>query len=165
MQPQPTKTTTLVLLAMLSLTPVNADASYRELCTSSPGACEHTGPDAPALAFNVCHGSAGTWLMGEVCPTGTWPYFVKYGEVVDPLTNAVVAYIPLDYACDNPGLCVDAPPPPGAQPFPMCCNGNTSGGDSSCVSGAYGCEGTVWYCVDGVSNDDGTVTCFHAVET
>lgn len=123
MQPQPTRTTALALLALL-LAPANAHAtSYRDLCTSSPSACEYTGAAAPALAAAVCHGSAGTWLMGEVCPTGTWSYFVKYGEVVDPLTNAVAAYIPLDNACDNPSLCVDAPPPPDAQPFPMCCTG------------------------------------------
>jgi len=101
--------------------------------------------------------------MGSACPTGTWPYFVRYGEVVDPVTNSVVAYIPLDNACDNPGLCVDGPVPPDAQPYPMCCTGNTSGGDSTCVHGVD-CGGTLWFCVDGVSNMDGTVTCFDAAE-
>jgi len=157
----PTRPAALALLALL-LAPVNADASYRELCSSSPRACDYTGPDAPMLAANVCHGSTGTWLMGSECPSGTWPYYVKHGEVVDPLTNLIAAYIPLDDAC--PKLCVDGPPPPDAEPYPMCCTGNTSGGDSTCVSGVHGCTGTVWYCHDGVSNQDGTVTCFNAQE-
>jgi len=153
----------LVLFAML-LAPPEADATtYRDLCTSVPEACEYTGPDAPALAAEVCHGSAGTWLRGESCPAGTWPYFVRYGEVVDPTTNWVVPYIPLDDACDSPGLCVDGPPPSDAQPYLMCCTGNTSGGDSTCVDGSQ-CGGTIWYCFDGVSNDDGTITCFDQLE-
>jgi len=153
----------LVTIAMLTLlAPAEADAA-RDLCTSNPGACVYTGPDAPVLAAEVCHSSTGTWLKGASCPTGTWTYFVRYGEVVDPLTNMIAAYIPLDNACDSPGLCVDGPPPVGAEPFPMCCTGNTSGGDSTCVSGAS-CGGTVWYCHDGVSNVDGTVTCFNAQE-
>ena len=28
---------------------------------ASAQACEYTGPDAPVLAANVCHGSAGSW--------------------------------------------------------------------------------------------------------
>jgi hypothetical protein len=151
----------LALLALL-LMPAPASASYRDLCTSNPGACQYSGPAAPALAADVCHGPAGTWLMGQACPTGTWPYFLRYGELLDPITNELAAYIPLDDACDNPGLCLDAPPPPDAQPYPMCCTGTMSGGDSTCVSGTHNCPGTVWYCHDGVSNDDGTVTCFNA---
>ena len=157
--PQPT----LFALVALRFAPVGADASYRDLGTSSPGACEYTGPDAPTLAAEVCHGTAGTWLRGEVCPAGTWAYFVRYGEVIDPMTNVVAAYIPLDNACASPGLCVDAPPPAEAQPYPMCCTVNTSGAGSTCVSGAD-CGGTLWFCFDGVSNEDGTVTCFDAAE-
>ena len=102
--------------------------------------------------------------MGSSCPTGTWAYFLRFGEVTDPTTNSVAAYIPLDNACDNPGLCVDGPPPIGAEPYAMCCTGNTSGGDSTCVHG-ISCGGTLWFCYDGVSNMDGTVTCFDAAET
>lgn len=152
-----------ITLTLALLLPVHASAEYRELCTSAPGACVYTGPDAPRLDATVCHGSAGTHLRGAACPTGTWAYTLAYGELVDPLSNAVAAYVPLDDACANPQLCLDGPPPPDAQPYPMCCTGNTSGGDSTCVHGV-GCGGTIWFCIDGVSNDDGTVTCFNQVE-
>jgi hypothetical protein len=153
------------LALALALQPGDVVAQYRYLCTSIPSACTYTGPDAPALKENVCYGSTtGIRLMsGSSCPSGSWPYFVEYGEVVDPLTNQVAAYIPLDDACAQPGLCVAGPPPPGAQEFPMCCTGNTSGGDQTCVNGTS-CGGTLWFCFDGVCNEDGTVTCFHAIE-
>jgi hypothetical protein len=154
----PTLSLALVLL------PGDVGATYRYLCTSIPSACTYTGPNAAVLKANVCFGSAtGIRLMsGGSCPTGSWPYFVEYGEVVDPITNEVAAYVPLDNACDHPGICVDGPPPPGAQAFPMCCTGNASG-EETCVSGAS-CGGVLYYCDDGVCNEDGTVTCFTAVE-
>lgn len=154
---------TSLALAFL-LAPSDVDAQYRYLCTSIPSACMYTGPDAPQLNANVCYGSAlGIRLMGGgSCPTGSWPYYVAHGEVVNPVTNAVAAYIPLDDACDHPGICVDGPPPGGAQPFIMCCTGNQSGSET-CINGAT-CGGTIYYCNDGVCEPDGTVTCFDAEE-
>jgi hypothetical protein len=141
-------------LAVL-LSPADAGAQYRYLCTSIPSACTYTGPLASKLNAEVCYGSAiGIRLKGTApCPTGSWPYSVDYGEIVDPVVNAVVAYIPLDDACSRPGLCVDGPPPGGAQEYPMCCT------DGKCYQGAS-CGGTLWWCNDGVCNEDGTITCF-----
>jgi hypothetical protein len=143
------------LVLVFLLAPMDAGAQYRYLCTSIPSACTYTGPYAPGLAADVCYGSAiGIRLKGTApCPSGSWPYFVEAGEVVDPVTNAVVAYIPLDDACSQPGLCVDGPPPGGAQEYPMCCVGET------CYQGSS-CGGTHWWCNDGVCNEDGTITCF-----
>lgn len=147
--------------ALLFLMPDDADAQYRYLCTSVPSACTYTGPDAPMLEANVCYGSAiGIRLMsGGSCPTGSWPYYVEAGELVDPTTNEVAAYIPLDDACSRPGLCVEGPPPPGAQEDAICCNA-----DYVCTpaAGACGAGEIGYFCHDGVSNDDGTVTCFDA---
>lgn len=153
---------TLALVFVLA--PGDVGAQYRNLCTSIPSACTYTGPDAPVLDATVCFGSAfGIRLMGSSsCPTGSWPYYLDYGEVIDPITNQVTAYIPLDDACDHPGICVDGPPPAGAEPFIMCCTGNQSGSET-CAHGAS-CGGTIYYCEDGVCEPDGTVTCFQAVE-
>jgi hypothetical protein len=139
----------------LVLAPTNVSAQYRYLCTSIPSACSYTGPDAPSLGADVCFGTAtGIRLKGTApCPTGSWPYYVDAGEVIDPTTNQVAAYIPLDDACSQPGLCVDGPPPGGAQEFPMCCK------DGACYDDVL-CGGTLWWCVDGVCNADGTITCF-----
>ena len=151
-----------IALALL-LKPEAAGAQYRYLCTSVPAACTYTGPDAPYLKADACYGSAtGIRLMsGGACPTGSWPYFVDAGEVVDPITGEVAAYIPLDDACERPGLCVEGPPPPGTQEEPICCDQ-----DYVCTSasGPCGAGYSVWFCHDGVSNDDGTVTCFDATE-
>lgn len=147
------------------LSPADVDAQYRHLCMSIPSVCTYTGPNAPTLAADVCFGSAiGIRLKGTgACPSGSWPYYLDYGEVVNPITNQVAAYIPLNDACDQPGLCVEGPPPAGAQEHAMCCTGNSSGEGQTCVNGAS-CGGTLWFCFDGVSNEDGTVTCFDAVE-
>lgn len=135
-------------------------SGYRYLCTSTRRVCEYTGPDAPYLNADVCYGSAsGVVLKGiKPCPTGTWPYHVEHGEVVDPITNTVAAYVPLDDACSQPGLCIDGPPPAGAQEHPMCCTSDSQGNET-CYDGAS-CGGTLWWCADGVCNDDGTITCF-----
>lgn len=153
---------TLALVFLLA--PSDAAAQYRFLCTSIPAACTYTGPNAPELRADVCYGTAiGIRLKGTApCPTGSWPYYVEHGEVIDPVTNVVSAYVPLDNACDHPGICVDGPPPPDAEPFIMCCTGNQSGSET-CVSGAV-CGGTIYYCNDGVCNPDGTVTCFDGDE-
>jgi hypothetical protein len=151
---------TLAALALALLSPASVDAQYRELCTSVPSQCTHTGPDAPQLQANVCFGSTiGIRLMsGGSCPSGSWPYYVSHGEVVDPITNQVAAYIPLDDACARPGICVQGPPPAGAQEYPMCCTKGSSGVET--CSDDMLCGGTLWWCVDGVCNEDGTITCF-----
>lgn len=145
-------------LAFMLLRPESVEGQYRELCTSVPSMCDYAGPNAPLLQANVCFGSAiGVRLMSGTCPSGSWAYFVKYGEVVDPITNRVAAYMPLDDACSKPGLCVDGPPPAGAQEYPMCCTG--TGGNEVCSDNML-CGGTLWWCLDGVCNEDGTITCF-----
>ena len=72
--------------------------------------------------------------------------------------GSVEAYLPLDNACGQAGLCIDGPPPDGSQEYPMCCYVDMNGNEI-CVNGLT-CGGTLWYCHDGVSNSDGTVTCF-----
>src|SRR5690606_30825239 len=85
------------LMFGLALSPASADAEYRYLCTSVPSGCDYSSPDAPVLAANVCWGRMiGVRLMPTTgtCPSGSWPYYVKYGEVVNPITNEVAAYMP-----------------------------------------------------------------------
>lgn len=144
---------------LVLLSPTGVEAQYRELCTSVPSVCAYSSPNAPLLQANVCFGSAtGVRLMSGACPSGTWAYYVKYGEVLDPITNQVAAYVPLDDACANPGICVQGPPPAGSQEFPMCCSKNSQGVET-CYDGGS-CGGTIWWCYDGVCNEDGTITCF-----
>lgn len=135
-------------------------SGYRYLCTSIPSACEYAPPTAPSLKADVCwNGTTAVLKKAPPCPTGSWPYYVDAGEV-DPVTNVVTAYIPLDDACDL-NFCVVRPP--GADPVEpgaMCCGGST------CTELAPGttCGGdtvTVW-CHEGeeVQNQNGEWVCY-----
>ena len=162
MRNQPALTLAIVVaLGLVSSQDVHA-TTYRDLCGSVPSACEYTGPDAPVLAAVVCwerSTSTARLMTGASCPTGSWPYFAKYG-VVEPLTQTVTAFQPLDDACSRPGLCQPGIlAPPTTTGAVMCCFGDTcypAGGDE-----CYG--GELFYCSFGASNDDGTITCFDEV--
>ena len=149
----------LVATAGLIGSPLANATNYRDLCSSVPSACEYTGPDAPVLAAVVCwerSTSTARLMTGASCPTGSWPYFAKYG-VVEPLTQNVTAFLPLDDACSRPGLCQPAIQAPSTTTVaPICCFGDVCypAYDDQC----YG--GELLFCFDGVSNEDGTVTCF-----
>ena len=153
----------LALLAAIGLldTPIAKATNYRDLCSSVPSACEYTGPDAPVLAAVVCwerSTSTARLMTGASCPTGSWPYFAKYG-VVDPFTLQVNAYQPLDDACSRPGLCQPSiQAPTTTTTGVICCFGGTCypAYDDQC----YG--GELLFCLNGVSNEDGTVTCFES---
>lgn len=116
----PTKAVSILAIAV-AVVPVTAFAEYRYLCTSVPGSCEYSPPTAPVLGSDVCYTRAtGTIRLKRTapCPTGSWPYYLEHGEVVDPLIGSVVAYAPLDNACDA-GLCLDFVPHVGGQENPM----------------------------------------------
>ncbi len=147
----------IIASALTVLLNTDAEASYRDFCASVPSACVFTGPWAPVLAAEVCWSRTSgiaTLRGSQNCPTGTWPYSVKYGDV-DPLTSIVTAYVPLDDACSHPGICQPAEfAPANTTSAPMCCIGGT------CYPYNGQCDGEVLLCDNGVTNEDGTVTCF-----
>ena len=148
---------TLLTLAIIA-TPLTADAEYRYLCTSVPRACEYTPASVPKLLADVCYSptSNAIHLKGTApCLNGARAFTVIYGEVVDPQTGSVAAYTPLDDAC-GAGRCIDYVPHDDPQEYTMCCE---NGGP--CWPGG-GCDGVLYWCHDGVCNEDGTVTCFNA---
>ncbi len=152
---------TLAFVLALGLGSQDAHATnYRDLCSSVPSACEYTGPSAPILAVDVCWSratSTSTLMTGATCPTGSWPYSVKYG-LVDPLSLVVTSFVPLEDACSRPGLCSPGylAPPNTWTAAAMCCI------DGTCWPqvGLGGCAGEILICLDGVTNEDGTVECF-----
>jgi hypothetical protein len=148
---------TLLALALIAI-PSTADAEYRQLCTSVPGACEYSPANVPKLLADVCHdpsNNAITLKGAAACQSGSRTYTVIYGEVLDSLTGEVAAYIPLDDACAA-GRCAAYVPHENPQAYGMCCQ---NGGP--CWPG-NSCGGVLYWCNDGVCNDDGTVTCFEA---
>lgn len=149
----------LPLTLALALASTSARAEYRDLCSSVPAACEYSGPDAPTLAAAVCWSTeVGAVLKGETdCPPGSWAYFARHGEILDPLSGAVQAYVPLDDACDH-GVCVQGPPPDGGHEQAICCEwGLCVPLEQVPCNSEYS---TILFCIDGVTNADGTVTCF-----
>jgi hypothetical protein len=148
---------TLLALALIVI-PSTADAEYRHLCTSVPGACEYSPANVPKLLADVCYdpsNNAITLKGPTACQPGLTTYTVIYGEVLNPVTQAVAAYVPLDDACAA-GRCVDYVPHDDPQESPICCE---NGGP--CWPGSS-CGGVLYWCNDGVCNEDGTVTCFSA---
>lgn len=125
--------------------------------------CEWSGPNVPMLDHEVCcqfdADGAACALPDERggCAAGS-PYYCEHGEVFG---TGVVCYQTFKDACEL-GWCVDMPElPPPVQAHMMCCN------DGACqevsVQELVDCfdnEGTILHCDDGVSNADGTVTCF-----
>lgn len=151
-----------LLAAALMLAPDQAQAGeYRALCTSAGKACVYTGPEAPVLSTNVCWNGVDVRLKGSgSCAAGSWPYYVDFGEVIDPVLGLVIAYIPLDDACDM-GSCSDLTSNEG--PFtaePMCCypgqENCTPNLEGQCPNGKV----LVW-CQQPATNDDGSVACFY----
>jgi hypothetical protein len=146
----------LVLVVALGLAGFDAHA-FNDLCSNAPAACEYTGPNPPVLAANVCWSrtlSTARLMTGSTCPSGSWPYSVKYG-VVAP-TGIVTGFVPLDDACDRPGLCSPGYlAPPSTWSDAICC------ADGVCWPNEGGtCEGDFLFCHNGVTNEDGTVECF-----
>lgn len=101
---------------------------YEDLCYSFPSACEYAPSTAPVLASNVCFNAASIELMvGSSCPPNSYPYYVKYGEVINPMYGTVQPYIRIADACDM-GYCVPHDPndPPGEEGA-MCCDIQSGG--------------------------------------
>lgn len=101
---------------------------YQYLCMAKPGQCEYAPSTAPVLNADVCYNSTtGVVKIKGVnnCTTGSYPFFVDRGEVIDPQTNEVQAYIALTDACAL-GYCVAHDPndPPGEEGG-MCCDPGT----------------------------------------
>ncbi|EDM77450.1 hypothetical protein PPSIR1_38084 [Plesiocystis pacifica SIR-1] len=150
----------LAFIAGLTL-PSSAHAEFRDLCDSAR-VCEYTAPNAPVLNADVClDGTGQVRLKGpKPCAIGSVPFHARYGEVYDTLNQLVLAYVPLEDACAQPGLCssaADYDSPPLTESEAICCIG------AICWPGST-CGGTLFWCYDGVSNEDGTVTCFESLE-
>lgn len=160
--PNAVRSLPFILAATLSLAPRAASATYRDLCASVPAACEYTGPDAAVLGADVCYSSTGgVTLKGSgACPTGAWPYYLDYGEIVDPLTGEVAAYIPLDWACSHSGICEEGDPPVGSDPqeAPICCEFGFCVPAEEVLCDSE--NSLLVFCYDGVTESDGSVTCF-----
>jgi hypothetical protein len=142
---------------------------YGTPCTDSIGQtlsryCKWTGPDAPVLDANVCctiDGDGAACSMPNSrgsCSTGS-KWYCEYGKKLTG--GGVVCYQPFPSACDH-GFCVAAPelPPPVLADL-ACCN---AGMCQPIMAGqTWDCEGnggTVLWCHDGMSNADGSITCF-----
>lgn len=147
------KTTLAILVLAALLLPVDADA-YPSLCGTVPAVCDYAGPTAPRLLSDVCLSSTGVvTLKTGSCASGSTAYFVERGEV-NPSSGHVDAYIALADACDTAGTCIEYAPHSGAWASVICCI--TA---DECYPGSN-CGGVLKWCEDGVSNLDGTVTCF-----
>ena len=150
-------TTTLLILALLSI-PVLGDG-LDDLCdivnpdTGVPLRCELHPEGAPVYDGAVCcDGASCQASQGGGCPDSLEPYYCDLGEVL--ASEEVACYV------EVPDYCDVFPCSPGYQAQPqsnmMCCS------QGVCWHFNHGddCElGDIFWCQDGVSNPDGTITC------
>ena len=150
--------TTHLLLALLSI-PVLGDG-IEDLCdivnpdTGTPVRCDPHPEGAPVYAQPVCCDDASCYESdGGWCPDSLQPYYCELGEVLASKEVACYVEVP-DYCdafpCGAPGY--QAQP----QSYLMCCNAGVCWhlyDDGACELN------DVYWCDDGVSNPDGTVTC------
>jgi hypothetical protein len=122
---------------------------YQHLCMTKPSLCEYAPSTAPKINADVCYSNTGTIKLKGVasCAAGSYPFFVEHGEVIDPQTGDVQAYIALADACDL-GYCITNDPndPPG-QEGPMCCDPGT--GDCTETDAICAPDKIAVWCPDG----------------
>ena len=123
-------------------------SGYRYLCMASPSACEYAPSTAPQLNADVCYqlGTGITTIKTGTCPTGSYPFYVDAGEVINPTTGVVQPYIALPDACAM-GYCIEYDPnlPPGEEGA-MCC---TAGGGCEPTDGICPAAQFALWCKDG----------------
>jgi hypothetical protein len=126
---------------------------------SGTGGCVYSDTNAPVLGLNVCwDGTTARIKGGLACPTKQPTYFVKYGEVVSPLSGEIIAYAPLPDACE---LVTCETSDINSQPLEdgvACCNPVTGictppNANGDCTAGE------ITWCKELENNGNGTVTC------
>jgi hypothetical protein len=110
---------------------------YQYLCMAKPSTCQYAPSSAPQLNADVCYSASGLVVLKGAgsCATGTYPFYVDSGEVIDPVTGEVQAYIALADACSMGYCVVNDPNTPPGQEGPMCCDpssGECTETDSIC---------------------------------
>ncbi|NJK32368.1 MAG: hypothetical protein HC927_08140 [Deltaproteobacteria bacterium] len=121
--------------------------------TGYPTICEPHRFGAPVYGKTICCAGGSCFPSTGGCQDGEQLFDCRLGEV-DATGQAHCYFEVLDY-CD-----VHTCPPGGGGGWEddICCV------DDVCVPlpGWAECDGDIWFCLDGVSNEDGTVTCFEA---
>jgi hypothetical protein len=156
-------------LALVSLSDTATAASATpDLCAATgskvqgstkPAGCVYSDINVPLLNLDVCWDGSTARLKGPLaCPRGQAKYNAKYGEVVNPLNNQVIAYAPLPSACEVVAcepLDLNAPE---VDDGVACCNPVT--GVCSPPDANGNCTvGEITWCKQLENNGNGTVTC------
>jgi len=147
-----------LLIATLTTTP--AVDGVRDLCdvvhrkTGTPTICKPHKEGAPIYNANVCcSGSTCFPTSSGRCQSGESLYYCGLGEQIP--TGEVACYFEVPEYCDLHPCRSSITPPP--LEIPLCCN------EGVCwehQTGANDCElQDLFWCAEGVSNADGTVTC------
>lgn len=156
-------------LAFVSLTnTATATPATPDLCVAvgaeidpdhGNGACLYSSTDAPLLNLDVCWDGTTARIKPVLgCPTKQATYSVKYGEVINPLSNEIVAYAPLPDACElvpcepsdyNSNFLVDGV---------ACCDPVTGFCSAPDAEGNCSDGGEITWCKE-IEVNNGTLTC------
>jgi hypothetical protein len=156
------KETIMTIITLITLfATLTTSSQPSDLCdivytdTGRPIFCEPHPDGAPRWDKAVCCNDTGCVASRSgTCSTGRKAYYCELGELL--ASGQVSCYF------EVPNYCDVFPCAPGFQTWPqaneMCC---PDGGDCWTVDDLTDCEiGDLYWCGDGVTNSDGTVTCF-----
>lgn len=123
------------------------------------GGCVYAAQDAPVLEADVCWDGRLAMLKGTApCSGYSRAFHVRNGEVLDPQTGEVAAYAPLADTC-NIVPCVPMFEPQAVEDGLACCDPQT--GDCLSPDANGNCSvGTITWCKELETHNDGTVTCY-----
>jgi hypothetical protein len=150
-------------LALLSFTDTaTAGSEPTELCAATgiqtgpgaPGGCQYSSADAPVIAVNVCWDGSTARLKGLTeCPGNDRTYYVKFGELLNPMTGEIVAYAPLASACTMMA-CEQSDINSAELPdTPVCCDG------SGCTTDVANCTDEILWCEEITYDNQGNLIC------
>lgn len=148
-----------ILIATLTTTP--ATDGVRDVCdivdrrTGTPTICKPYKQGAPVFDANVCcAGSTCFPSTSGQCQSGESLCYCGLGE--QKPTGEVVCYFEVPNYCDVHPCGTSVTPAP--QEGSICCNEGICWEDQT---GSNNCEvDDIYWCSNGVSNPDGTITCF-----
>jgi hypothetical protein len=156
-------------LAFVSLTnTATAEDAMPDLCVAvgatidlelAIGGCLYSSTDAPLLNLDVCwDGNTARIKPSLGCPAKQATYNVKYGEVINPLSNEVIGYAPLPDACE---LVPCEPSDYNSQALVdgvACCDPNT--GECTAPDANGNCiGGEITWCKEIEVNSEGNLIC------
>lgn len=148
-----------IILSLMTLSPDVCEVVARE--TQTPTICQpHLEGTAPTLDEDICCAGGQCYALGSGCGSTETQYYCALGTI--DVTGEATCYWEVPNACDAQHYTCEQTinPPPSEEK--VCCPAS----EDVCwpFESPSQCDvGDVFICLNGVTNTDGTVTCFEGI--